>query len=155
MTNNTIDPGTNLPQLPEGMFWRVGKSEVVDNYYTLYIMEAKKSTLQRSTLQRRFWGQEVVTTKETIVAAHRIQEFFEKDGLNNWKEDSADLPTRDEVDSRFIKIREYDVLYFTDVRLSTTTIRVTADKMFKEWVNKNTQAQEEARLLGDYPPKML
>lgn len=157
---------TNLPELPEGFFWRVGDSErfTYSRVPAVMIMESfyNRSPREVHTYGSEWWNKnQVVSTKieYDTVKGERIR--MSGTLRTNMCDTKAEIPEF----GTFRSLYEGTTVIYS-VPLNEDGIRHVAEKLFRRFTRE--QEEEERKLLeeaclesgkqkyyGDYPPKTL
>lgn len=128
MTDIKTDLATGLPELPEGMYWRVSESRTF--YYGLAVCVAIVTDKVEKTTKRvrNMWG----FFKDVTVNRHYTETIYSK------------VVCYEDSDDRL------DIADITDEDISRT-----AEIAYAGYLRDFGKEAKRKRYLGDYPPKSL
>lgn len=166
-----IDPKTNLPELPEGQYWSVQK-----NYstYEMLLMEVNNEFTAPITSRPHpnpflaLFGVKVTGPEEFEKQPDRridSEDIFlsEPFTINLRLPDSASVQAKNAAEAlgedwvyRYKNLYDEEEGYeLRNYRLSETAVLNAATRIWNRQDQQRKRKEEEAKFLGDYPPKTL
>lgn len=129
-----MDPETNLPVLPEGLFWRIGYREGREGSFYSRQVEIRRTLAAPLTSRQLLWK--------------KFKNYF----LGG-----------DYYDSKTSKLVDYDYIRGVDRDVDEATLRgniqETASNLYLSWqadIRKNEMRNlYDEKIVGDYPPGKL
>lgn len=169
-----IDAATGLPELPEGMFWRVGEREARSERYKgysysigygqgVFLMSRKhtKKTVKVPVMGTKWWNRWMVMNEteefETVVTATEVR-FKTFNGLC--------VRSKEDIPPLSVEVREEKTYFSYSVPLTAEGIAHVAGMIWEQYLQEQKEEEKEAlakaeaneakvKFYGDYPPKTL
>jgi hypothetical protein len=126
-----LDPATNMPALPPGMFWRVRTKDRASEYYKY------RDHPQLELRKKRFIGSRLLWWSYFYGRASLMETEYAKNALEK------DIRKADGAINR------------TADTLSPELIQFHAEVVLKLYNEEVSNAERAASFLGDYPPKKM
>lgn len=154
-----------LPELPEGMFWRVGE----DNHgrHTVFLMGAEREVVSyryKDIYGTGFWDKNKVVDREVIAVPKMKEPIFQSHPFDGFIcKSKDDIPEFGEYSGSSGKIGSSIPDYVTyRVPVNPQGIAFVAGELWKSYndrqkfIEDRERTNEEARsYFGDYPPRTL